>query len=393
MTAFEIIHGNGLSRIGELKINGKVLSTPYLFPVINFFCGGNWKSKFGGGIYRNLKEEFLVNPKFSEVFRGVMTSISHISYYNISKEKLENLYLSKTIHEWFSYQGILFVDSGGYKLLKNGGIMGKNFCIEADSKQILSYQVRFGADIIVSLDYPITPDLLEKEKRRRIEFSVKNAVWTLQNKPRDILLYLAVHGYSKKELFVYLNTIFRKMEEEGVSIMFDGIAVGSLVPLKNDYGKLIEVVKSCKDVLKRLDLEHLPVHVFGISSSMLPVLMLLGIDTFDSASYLYAAINGLYYDERLKRRKISKMDFEKCSCEICRNENYRKRIRARKIASRDRLSPIAIHNLIKHHNELQKMKEAINEDEKTLYKYVMSRFNGNRLLSKLIRKHIFKGIC
>jgi queuine/archaeosine tRNA-ribosyltransferase len=163
------------ARAGTININGRELETPHLFPVMCFYCGGLEGAKFGGGIYRNIKEEFLPRKDFSNIFQGVMTSISHLADFHVTKKKLENIYLAKTIHEWFDFDGVLFVDSGGFKLFKNGAIKCTDFEIKPDPKEILNLQEKFGGDIIATLDYPIHPELPKKKRKKGSSLVLKMA--------------------------------------------------------------------------------------------------------------------------------------------------------------------------------------------------------------------------
>lgn len=384
---FKIYEEDGSARIGELRINGKKLETPYLFPVLPFFCGGVQRSSFGGGIYRNIKEEFLTNSEFQEYFSGVMTSIAQINDFKVSKEKLEKLYLSKTVSKWFNFHGMLFVDSGGFKLLTNGKIKGRDFEIKKP-EEILRYQKKFGADIITSLDHPISPDISSKEREKRIRFSIKNAVYLLANKPKNTLAYLAIHGYSRKELHYFLSQLMKGIESENIPLKsIDGIGIGSLVPLRSNFVKIVEIVNECKKLLSEFNLSSLPVHVFGISSSLLPILIFLGIDTFDSASYVYAALNGVYYKDGLRRQHIGSVDFKKCYCKVCRDKNFLKRLESvRKLSNRDNMAPLAIHNLIMQQKEIKRLKEAIKNGDTNLHIYLQKTFGKMRCVGKIIKQ-------
>ena len=390
---FDVLTITNNARIGRLKINGKKLETPYLFPAISFFCGGTWQSKFGGGIYRTLKEEFLTNPKFKEYFLGVMTSLAQVNDFPVSKEKFEKLYLRKPIPKWFNYDGVLFVDSGGFKLLTNGGIRGRDFEIK-DYKQVLYYQKKFGADIIVPLDYPISPDLSTREKEKRIEFSIRNTLYLFSNKPKNTLAYLAIHGHSKEELKYFLEKILTGLEKGGVSFKkIDGIAIGSLVPLRSNYTKIVDIVIACREILEEFDLYRLPLHVFGISSTLLPILIYLGVDTFDSASYIFAAINGVYYTSGLRRKHINDVKyFGNCNCPVCEDKILLERLKkVKKSSTKDYTGPLAVHNLIKVQEEIKILKDLIkSQDEVSLNKYLSMRYGKLRGIKKILEKIITK---
>lgn len=387
MRKFKITHQTGEARCGEIRVNDKKLETPFFFPVLAFFCGGNWSSKFGGGVYRQIKENFLMKKKFQKYFSGIMTSIAQLNDFPVTKEKLEKIYTSKTIHDWFNFDGMLFVDSGGFKLLTNGGINGQDFKITS-AEEVLYYQKKFGADILVSLDYPISPNLRKNVTEKRIKFSIKNAVYLLHNKPEDTLVYIAVHGYSKESLKFFMSKLLNDLEKETLSLKkIDGIALGSLVPLKSNVIKVLEIVRGCKEVLQEFDMDSVPLHVFGISSSLLPLLVMMGVDTFDSSTYLYSAINGVYLLEGLRRINVKELKRKKCYCDVCKNKSFFKLItQTKRSVNSLQGSAIAMHNLIIFNNEIAKLKEIIKENsEEKVKNYIQTKFNHSPLLRKCIK--------
>ena len=62
-----------------------------------------------------------------------------------------------------------------------------------------------------------------------------------------------------------------------------------------------------------------PIHVFGVSGELTPVLAYMGIDSFDSTSYIQTA-RGLNYShpETRRKQKIMELDETSCTCHICR---------------------------------------------------------------------------
>lgn len=382
MKKFKILFQSGEARIGEIRVNGKKLETPYLYPVLAFFCGGTWKAKFGGGIYRKIKENFLMNENFQNYFKGIMTSIAHLVDFPITKEKLE-IYTSKTIHEWFNFNGILFVDSGGFKILTKGSISGKDFEIST-SEQVLMYQKSFGADILASLDYPISPNLKESEVKRRVEKSIDNAVYLLENKPKSTLAYIAVHGYSKESLKKYIEKLLDGLEREKVSLKkIDGIAIGSLVPIKSNVLKVLEIVKGCKEVLEEFNMSSLPLHIFGISGTLMPLLAMIGVDTFDSTTYINLAINGIYLTNGLNKINVSKVKKRICNCEVCKNSKYFELIKKSSKIDGMVASLIAIHNFIMFSKELQMLQKTIkNFDEDYTIKFIQERYSSSPIVRK-----------
>ncbi len=57
------------------------------------------------------------------------------------------------------YDGTLFLDSGGFKLLYKTGLDLEEFGIykDTEAEDILNLQLGFEGDIVASLDYPFLP--------------------------------------------------------------------------------------------------------------------------------------------------------------------------------------------------------------------------------------------
>ena len=52
---------------------------------MSFFCGGTQMSSFGGGPYRAIKEKYLTGASTSNLFRGVVTSISQLYDFSMTE--------------------------------------------------------------------------------------------------------------------------------------------------------------------------------------------------------------------------------------------------------------------------------------------------------------------
>jgi len=127
---------------------------------------------------------------------------------------------------------------------------------------------------------------------------------------------------------------------------FDGVALGSLVPLKDNKGKLITAVSDCREVLSDWGFEELPLHVLGISSSAIPLLAAVGADTFDSSSYIHSAINGKYDTSLYNSEPVDDVDFTECDCQVCSDEMLVRRMKGDVEYQKDKLGAVAMHNLI-----------------------------------------------
>jgi tRNA-guanine family transglycosylase len=396
MVSFDIDAEAGDARRGQLQVNNQTLETPTLFPVLSFYGGGNEGALFGGGIHRTVKE-FLVNhppvvgeEDYSDLFPGVMTSIASLTDYNIREKKL-NWYLDKEIREWecFSdYQGMIFADSGGYKILKNGGgLKGEDFEKDIDQNKALDMQQDLGPDIVVNLDHPIHPDDEFEERIEKMEKTAANARRLAERRDEvNGACYLTVHGYYK----AMLERSFDLIEDEladPVPEVFDGIALGSLVPRKDNVEVLVEAVSDCKREMQQRGYDNLPLHVFGISGNAMPLLVAVGADSFDSASYLHQAINGKYSVNLFETVPLDEADFDACDCRVCNDDFHQARMRNEidDLYQKDILGSVAAHNLAIQQRELRQFRQLISEgDEEQVADYLEEAVKDQKDFRKFV---------
>jgi len=377
MVSFDIIAEAGEARHGQLQINGRTLETPHLFPVVNFYGGGNEGALFGGGVHRTIKEflahdnEITAGEDYSDLFRGVMTSIASLTDYGIREKKLD-WYLGKEIREWEcfnSFDGMIFADSGGYKILSNGGgLEGADFEKDVDQDQALDMQLALGPDIVVNLDHPIHPDDEFEERVEKMKKTAANAA-RLAERREDVngACYLTVHGYYEEMLERSFNLIEDELEEP-IPEAFDGIALGSLVPRKDNVEVLVEAVSDCKLEMQQRGYEDLPLHVFGIAGNAMPLLVAVGADSFDSASYLHQAINGKYCVNLFETVSLDEADFDACDCRVCNDDFHVARMRNEmdNLYQKDILGSLAAHNLAIQQQELRKFRQLLTEGDQQL---------------------------
>jgi len=382
MVSFDVLAEAGGSRRGQLQINDRTLETPHLFPVINFYGGGNEGALFGGGVHRTVKEflahdnEVTGGEDYSDLFQGVMTSIASLTDYGIREEKLE-WYLDTEIREWdcFSdYDGMIFADSGGYKILKHGGeLEGPDFEKEINQDKALDMQLALGPDIVVNLDHPIHPDDEFKERMEKMKQTAANARRFAERRDEvNGACYLTVHGYYGAMLERSFDLIEDELEEP-IPEVFDGIALGSLVPRKDNVEVLVEAVSDCKHEMQQRSYDDLPLHVFGISGNAMPLLVAVGADSFDSASYLHQAINGKYCVNLFETVPVDDADLEACDCRICNDSFHRARMRDEMddLYQKDILGSVAAHNLAIQQRELRHFRNLIAEgDEEQIAEYL-----------------------
>lgn len=369
-TPFEVLATTGDARSGKLHVNGTELETPNLLPVVNFYAGGRARTLYGGGVHRTLKE-FMVGHErigggdYDAYFDGVMTSVASLTDYNITRERFED-YLDAPIkqREMFTrFSGTLFIDSGGFKFLNGHELDGSDFEVEIDQRAAYDIQRQMGADIVVNLDHPISPkDDYDTRVEKARETAHNVAEFLDLSADYEGLRFLTLHGYNYSMLDSFLQQIDEVVGTDRAHAAFDGVALGSMVPIKDNKGKLISAVQDCRAVLEDWGFDDLPLHLLGISSSAIPLLAAVGVDSFDSSSYLHSAINGKYCTSLLQSEPVDEADFGPCDCPVCSNEQLVDQMQGNAEYQKDVLGPVAMHNLIIQKQEVAHIRECIRSD-------------------------------
>ena len=373
-------------RVGELHLRRDgvdlpPLSTPILYPVISFMTG---TSPRGGGIWKYLLRNFIKRdvPLLSQVLHFLDFNLTgrHITYWR-----------EKPMRERYRevngpYTAPLFLDSGGFKLLYNAGLDLSEYGIRksTEAEDILAFQTDFSGDIIASLDYPIPPGLARSEAEERMQRSLQNAFRVaelLAERAKPIqtsganspYLYICCHGQSRADIQNYVAQVFERMK--GVLPSF-GLAIGSLVPLRgfNDTEVLLRIC-GVLDAIPESERDRTPIHAFGISGNLTPILAYLGVDSFDSTSYIQAARSlGYAHPVTHRKLKIMELDALDCTCHICREtplEEMQQAFMHPKSYQRtstgkyksEYYAAIALHNYEMEAGILNRMKAAIEADD------------------------------
>ncbi|WP_054853991.1 tRNA-guanine transglycosylase [Vulcanisaeta distributa] len=213
---------------------------------------------------------------------------------------------------------------------------------------------------------------VEETLRRARAALVKAKVWDPEHR---MLIVGPVQGGDKLDILSYSAT---KMGE----LNFDIYAIGSPTTLLEEYDfstimRMIAVVKERLPPGK-------PVHLFGGAGHplILPFAVAMGIDLFDSASYvLYARDDRIILRDRTVRLSEVKVDRIPCNCPpVCRKYSV-KELTSMNKAERERL--LAIHNLYVLWEEIQEIKARIKEG--TLWEYLEEKAGGDaRVKSALL---------
>ena len=309
-------------RIGELRLsnNNRKLETPVLYPVINFLTGTSTR---GGGVWKYILKILMQRQT------PMLSQILHFLDFPLTGRYLEN-WRGKSMREHYReqngvYDGTFFLDSGGFKLLYNTGMDLKEFGIhkETESTDILDLQLGFEGDIVASLDYPLPPNLARPEAEERMQQSLTNAVRVAERLTTNTseirtmpYLYTCCHGQSGEDISDYVRQLFAQMS--GILPSF-GLAVGSLVPLRGkDDSEVMELVNGVVQAIPDNRRDTTPIHAFGVSGVLTPLLAYIGVDTFDSSGYIHTSRSLTYSQPHTQKKlRIMEMDETDCDCYIC----------------------------------------------------------------------------
>ena len=240
-----------------LIAGGQRVALPAFFPVTTF--GGKFPL------------DDLVRPYLARLAPGVM-----VSYHYAKKMKRRP-------------GGVVFIDSGGFASLFEGSqaIDHGEFAViktkegdEISPADVLAFQEKH-ADIGATVDFLIPPDMASEEAIYRQELTTKNALWALHARRRPSLsLYASIQAWDAASATQVTQAL--------APHPFDGYALGGMVPRIRRPQEIIKIVQAIRTVDRVR-----PLHIFGIGSpGLIRMLINAGADSFDSSSYVRAAVDG-----------------------------------------------------------------------------------------------------
>lgn len=315
---FEVREKDLAGRIGKLVTPHGALETPFLFPVV---------------------DPLRQIPKLADIekigFNGVITN-AYLLY-------TRNSGIPKGVHRELSWSKVVMTDSGGYQILVYGEVA-------VDNKTIVTYEKNIGSDIGVILDVPTGRKMSYEEAERAVYETYKRGIEALTLiMDSDQLWAYPVQGSPFRDLLLRSAIMANKLP-------YDIYAVGSptLVLEKYEYSKLVEMtalVRTCTPPSK-------PLHVFGVGHPMIiPFLVAVGGDLFDSASYILYARDGRYMTEA-GTKDVRELVYFPCNCPVCSKYSPSDLL---DMPSAERVEFVAKHNLYVLNREIKITKQAIRE--------------------------------
>jgi 7-cyano-7-deazaguanine tRNA-ribosyltransferase len=255
---------------------------------------------------------------------------------------------------------VVFADSGGFDF--------RNDEVDTTPKRTLETQQQIGADLLGTVDIPLSRDNRDAENQRRVEQSTEYALEASNQHNGDGLLIGSVHGHDPETV---QNTL-RYLERHGD---FDGYALGSMVPIRTDYKKVTKLILAARQATDK----HL--HVYGLGGIVYqPLLLYLGVDSFDSSAFIRSAGNRNYLLPGFGGQElhtIEDLEYLPCSCPVCRDRTLDD-IRE----DRDALTK---HNLWSLAMELRRFRYMVAAGE-DIEAYLDLRFRGNEVTYRAFKQ-------
>lgn len=306
------------ARIGRIRTKSGVVETPYLFPVVD-----------------PARQEPKLNKIRELGFNAIITNA--YLYYKRNKG------VPKDLHEYLGWKTPIMTDSGGYQILEYGDV-------EVTNKVIVDFQKKINIDIGVILDIPTGANMSYEQALEAVNETYKRAWEALPLiQDSDVLWVYPIQGAPYKDLVVRSSIMAWKLP-------YHIHALGSPTVLleRYEYSDLVELV-----ALARLHLPpNKPLHVFGVGHPMIiPFLVALGADLFDSASYILYARDGRYMVENGTKR-LEDLEYFPCSCPVCSKYTPRDLMEEE---DKERIRLLALHNLYMLKKEIDTVKQAIKE--------------------------------
>jgi len=251
---------------------------------------------------------------------------------------------------------IVFADSGGFDFA--------NEEVDTTPAKTLDTQRQLDADILGTVDIPLSRENRAAENQRRIDQSIEYALKASDHHDGEGLLFASVHGYDPETI---RNNI-QYLEKNGE---FDGYALGSMVPIRTDYKKVTKLILSARNATDK----HL--HVYGLGGLVYqPLLLYLGVDSFDSSAFIRSAGNRNYLIQGFggeELQDIVELDRLPCPCPVC-GQKALDEIREDRAA-------LTQHNLWALATELRRFRY-VAESGRDIEEYLDLRFSGNEVTKR-----------
>ncbi len=328
----------------EVKLpSGRKFTTPSFFPVYN----------------PNIP---IISPNEMRSM-GVETLITNA--YILYKKGIE-----RRVHEFLGFDGVVMMDSGAYQLWEYGDL-------DVTNEDIIEYQNRILPDIGTFLDTVMEYDIDRKSAEIGVKETLTNAEVCRAIGDDKIAWMATVQGALHKDLVEIAAERLRELD-------FPYYAIGSLKKSTQKWMFEPQIDHSvwALNILPRSK----PVHLWGVGHpAVFSIFVLMGFDTFDSASYaLYAKDNRVMFPWGTER--LENMEEFPYTCKECEKFTVKELLSMDK---HERVRILAKHNLWVMINEIKAIREALRGEY--LFELVQERVRSHpglfRAFVKLLKEH------
>lgn len=336
--SYEIRDFDAGGRIGKFKLNGKILDTPNLFPVVNPF-------------------ENIIPPK--DLFHHFGAQSIFTNAYILYKNREKNAeIISKGLHNHLEFPGIIATDSGGFQDYMYAGE------IKVQPGEIEPFQEQIGSDCPVILDIPVQTTDSYEVANNKIDITIQRAKENILRRKRDDTAWFGpIHGSIYPDLL-------KKSALEMSKLDFGIYAIGGVVKTFIDYRFDLDVA-ILLEVRKWLRADR-PLHMFGLGlPAFFSLAVACGADLFDSAAYILYAKDERYFTLTGTKNLRDLSEFP-CHCPVCTNYTPQELLKEEK---RTRIALLAKHNLYHSFSELRTIRNSIKEG--TLWDLVEHRVHAH----------------
>lgn len=339
----ELLHREGLARIGRFRTPHGEVETPNIMPVIN-------------PNIRTLPIEIMKRM-------GMQCLITN-SYIIRRTPELKEKAMKDGLHSLVGFDGPIMTDSGTFQSYVYGDV-------EFHNTDTVKFQVDIGSDISTILDIFSTPENSNEEASYAVE-ETKRRIDEVESYCESCNIAGPIQG-----------SVYSELRARSAKIMSQSPAsylpIGGVVPLLEQYrySELVDIILTSKlnsDFSK-------PIHLFGGGHPMfMGMAVLLGVDMFDSASYVkYAKDDRLLFPEGTRDLK------ELTEIPIWSPLYDRFSMSELKSLERgEKTQALAEHNLFTIYMELGEIRERIREQ--TLWQYVESKARSHPALMQAFRR-------
>ncbi|MCL4447359.1 MAG: tRNA guanosine(15) transglycosylase TgtA [Thermoplasmatales archaeon] len=335
---FQILHRDGLSRIGELEIKNKKIVTPVLLPVLHPFKTDPWISA--------IKQMKL---------GGVITNS-----YILKKGGFQK---GKDIHDLLDFGGIVMTDSGTFQEHMYGELNAANL-------EMVKYQAGINSDIITIRDIFSEMD----HSKGKIEEDIKENY----NRGRE-----AIAETGEYIALPIQGGIYPDLRQESARLMgsldSEYFPIGGIVPFMERYmySMVLESILNSKRNLRSSGV----IHAFGAGHPMFfPLLFLVGVDVIDSSAYIKYARDGRILTE------TGTVELKSYTEELPPSPYFDK-YTAKELSSLgkdEQTEVIGLHNLYVSVKELENIRQQIRSEN--MWNYAEYRAHSHPLLLEALRK-------